>query len=311
MYDNKINLKTKIIQHNRKHWIKLGLQICKLYLQNKNNQEKLTTMSYNKISAVYDHKWTDHMNKFSKEMINNINFPQTYKGIDLACGTGYVTGLMAEKFEGDVTGVDISNEMLKIAKQKYGSRCKFVCCDVLEFLNNQPSESVDIVTCAWGLGFSKPFKMIKEISRILKPNGQVGIIDNSLFSVYEVVFSGFSTVAECPSVVTNVLNVRWIPTKGSLTRRMRICGLKVLSSWKGDKTYYAKNGEDAVDFLITTGTAAGYQFCIDKNYSEVIKQRFGEVFKRLYGNERGLPITHRYIAAIAKKNLNKYSFSFC
>jgi len=253
------------------------------------------------ISGLYDEKWADHMNKFSKEMINRIKFPKSGKGIDLTCGTGYVTNLMAEKLIGEVIGVDISDEMLKIAKQKYGNKCQFVCCDVLEFLKKQPSESVNIVTCAWGLGFSKPYTIIKEISRVLKPNGQLAIIDNSLFTVYEVVFSGFSTIAEHPSSVINVMNVRWLLTKGSLIRRMRFSGLKILSSWKGNKIYYAKNEVDAINFLITTGTVAGYQFCIDKQYSEVIKQRFGEIFHKSYGTEKGLPIIHRYIAAIAQK----------
>jgi ubiquinone/menaquinone biosynthesis C-methylase UbiE len=286
---------------NHKHWIKLGFQICKLYLQKKNNQRSLTTQSYNKISSVYDEKWTDHMNKFSMEMINRIKFPKSGKAIDLTCGTGYVTHLITEHFTGEVLGVDISNEMLKIAKKKYGDKCQFVCRDVLDFLKDQPSESLDIVTCAWGLGFLKPYTIIKEISRVLKPDGQLAIIDNSLFTIYEIVISGFSTIAEYPASLINVMNVRWIPTKGSLIRRMRLSGLQILSSWKGDKTYYAKNEKNAIDFLLTTGTAAGYQFCIDTQYSEIIKQRFGEIFHKSYGTKQGLPITHRYIAAIAKK----------
>jgi ubiquinone/menaquinone biosynthesis C-methylase UbiE len=286
---------------NHKHWIKFGFQICKLYLQEKNTQEELTTRSYNKISSVYDEKWTDHMNKFSIEMIQRIKFPKSGKVIDLTCGTGFVTHLISEKSTAEIIGVDISEGMLKIAKKKYGNRCQFVHRDVLDFLKDQPSESVDLVTCAWGLGFLKPYRIIKEVSRILKPDGQLAIIDNSLFTVYEVVFSGLSTVAEHPKSVINVINVRWLPTKGSITRRMRWSGLKIISSWKGYKTYYAKNGEDAINFLITTGTAAGYQFCIDKQYSEITKKRFGEIFKKSYGIKNGIPITHRYIAAIGKK----------
>jgi len=286
---------------NHKHWIRLGLQIYQLYLQKKNNQRDLTTKSYDKISSGYDVYWSGHMNKFSMEMINRIKFPKSGKAIDLTCGTGYVTHLITEHFTGEVVGVDISNEMLKIAQKKYGDKCRFVCRDVLDFLKDQPSESVDIVTCAWGLGFLKPYTVIKEISRILKPDGQLAIIDNSLFTFYEVVISGFSTIAEYPTSVINIMNVRWLPTKGSLIRRMRWSGLEIVSSWKGKKTYYAKNEKNAIKFLLSTGSVAGYQYCIDTQYSDNIKQRFSKIFKKSYGTENGLPITHRFIAAIAKK----------
>jgi ubiquinone/menaquinone biosynthesis C-methylase UbiE len=296
-----MNSKVRENEKHRKHWIKFGWQVCKLYLNKKNNQEDLTNLSYNKISGIYDKIWTTHMQIFSKDMIDRIKLPIKGTGLDLTCGTGYVTGILANKIKGDVTGVDISKGMLETANKKYGKRCKFVCSDVIEYLKKQESESVDIVTSAWGLGFTNTFKFIKEISRILKPNGQVAIIDNTLFTVYEVSFSGLFTVIEYPSSITNVMNVRWLSTLSSLILRMRINGLKILSSWKGKKTYYAKNGNDAVNRLIDTGTAAGYENCIKKQYYPIIKKRFGEIFENLYGTDKGLPITHRYIAAIAKK----------
>ncbi len=291
----------EINKNHRKHWLKLACKIISLYLTKRNEQEIIVEKSYNSISPNYDYFWSNHMNKFSQELINRIDFPDKGVSIDLMCGTGFVAGLIAEKIKGKIIGVDISDGMLNVAKKNYGDQCNFIRSDVIKYLESQPSESVDVVVSTWGLGFTKPFKMIKEITRILKPSGQVGIIDNSLLTIYEVVFSGISTVAEYPSAVTNKMNVRWLPSKGSLTRRMKLSGLKIINSWKGNKTYYAKNGEDAINFLINTGTAAGYQYCIDRKYSDVIKKRFRIIIKKSYGTKKGIPITHRYIAAIAKK----------
>jgi len=289
------------MKSNRKYWLKVIGKMVWLYLTESKTKDDLIKKSYDEISNGYDEVWTNHIQVFSKEMINRLSIPKKGVGLDLTCGTGYVTGLLEERMSGNITGVDISPKMIKVAKQKYGDKCNFICSDLLEFLYKQSSKSVDVVTCAWGLGYLQPLKIIKEISRILKPKGQVAIIDNSLFTVYEVIRSGILTVAEFPAAIAHIMNVRWLPTKGSLTRRMKFCGLHVTDSWKGSKTYYAKDGNDAIRRLIDTGTAAGYQFCFDKSYHPIIKQRFAEIFQEQYGEEKGLPITHRYIAAIAMK----------
>jgi ubiquinone/menaquinone biosynthesis C-methylase UbiE len=241
------------------------------------------------------------MNKFSKEMIDKIKFPKDGKALDLTCGTGFVTHLISEQFKGEVIGIDISCDMLRIAKERYGNTCQFVCQDALDFLKEQPSESIDIVTCVWGLGFLPPSTTIKEISRVLKPGGQLAIMDNSLFTVYEVVISAVSTIAEYPAAMIGIMNGNWLSTKGSLKRKMRWSGFKVLSSWKGEITYFAHNEKDAIDFLINTGTVVGHQYCFNTQYTRIITQRFGEIFKKSYGTNQGLPMTHRFIGAIAKK----------
>jgi len=291
----------KLNIYNRKHWIKLGTQIYKLFLNKKNKQPDLTNLGYNKISNTYDHAWTNHMRDSSKDMLNRLSLPIKGIGIDLTCGTGYITGLLAEKIDGKVTGVDSSEGMINVARQKFGNKCNFVCSDIFDYLNKQPSESVDVVTCAWGMGYTKPFKLIKEISRILKPNGQVGIIDSNIFTLFEVVKTGILTVAEYPQALTNVMNVGWLISSGSLNRRMMICGLHVRSSWKGEKTYYAKDGNEAINRLIETGSAAGIDFCFDEAYHKIIKNRFSKIFEEQYRSEKGLPITVRYIGAVAKK----------
>jgi ubiquinone/menaquinone biosynthesis C-methylase UbiE len=293
--------KNKIYNKYQKHWIKFGLKVFKIFTHRENSSD-IIKLSYNKISDNYDETWTNHMQIFSKEMIDRLSIPKRGNGLDLACGTGYVAGLIADRMNGDITGIDISSGMIEVAKQKYKDRCNFICCDLLEYLKEQPSKSLDIVTCAWSLGYLQPSKTIKEISRVLKPKGKLAIIDNSLFTVYEVVVSGMLTIAEFPEALNHIINVRWLPTIGSLKRKIRFYGLKVIESWKGCKTYYAKNGNDLIKRLIETGTAAGYDFCFENKFHKLIKKRFVEIFQEKYGEEKGLPITHRYIAAIAEKS---------
>lgn len=287
-------------RHTR-HWLKLGIHILKLSLKQTEPTSNLIEKSYDEIANSYDEIWTDHMQHLSEEMLSRLSPPKEADALDLACGTGFVTSKIAELTSGNTTGVDVSNGMLEVARRNHGKHCKFVQSDVMKYLSGCPPKSFDVVTCAWGLGYSSPFRIIKEISRILRPGGRVGIIDNSLFTVYEVIQSALFTVAENPLALRHVLKVRFLPTKGTLKRRMWFCGLHVVDSWKGSKTYYASDGKSAIKRLLNTGTAAGYEFFIHEQYRKEIAMRFAEIFEEHFGEENGVPIIHRYIAAIAEK----------
>ena len=51
MICKKMNSKIKEKKLLRKHWIKLALQICKLYLKKEIKQTDLTNLSYNKMQV--------------------------------------------------------------------------------------------------------------------------------------------------------------------------------------------------------------------------------------------------------------------
>ncbi|MCK4995926.1 MAG: methyltransferase domain-containing protein, partial [Thermoplasmatales archaeon] len=288
----------KVNKFHRKHWIKLGVQLCKLYLNKKNNQSDLTNLSYNKVSSIYDHTWTNHMQVFSKDMLDGLSFPIDGTGLDLACGTGYITGLMAEKINGDVTGVDISKGMLKVANQKFGIRCKFVCSDVLEYLNKQPSENVDVVTCAWGLGYSKPFQVLKEINRVLKDHGKVGVIENTLLTLPEITWAGILSIAEKPEILDNYPQFRFPLSIYGLIIKMWLSGFHIQESWKGSITYYEQSGKELVQRLRNTSGVAGYEYAINKNFREEYFQRMTSILDYRYRKKQVIPINHRYVGAI-------------
>jgi demethylmenaquinone methyltransferase/2-methoxy-6-polyprenyl-1,4-benzoquinol methylase len=100
--------------------------------------------------------------------------------IDLACGTGDITRLLAEKYpQGRIVGVDIAEEMLWRAREhSRGHPVLFVNCDMSRL--DLESESADIVTGGYALRNAPHLKQaIAEVHRVLKPGGVAAFLDFS------------------------------------------------------------------------------------------------------------------------------------
>lgn len=94
--------------------------------------------------------------------------------LDVACGTGdMVVELL--KYGCTVTGVDLSEEMMAIARQK-APAATFMLADAehLPF----PDETFDAVTCAFGVrNFVHLEQGLSEMLRVLKPGGTMVILE--------------------------------------------------------------------------------------------------------------------------------------
>ena len=94
--------------------------------------------------------------------------------LDVACGTGDMAVSLVER-GCTVTGVDISEEMLAIARQK-SPIVTFMIADAehLPF----PDASFDAVTCAFGVrNFVHLEQGLNEMLRVLKPGGQLVVLE--------------------------------------------------------------------------------------------------------------------------------------
>jgi SAM-dependent methyltransferase len=104
---------------------------------------------YQDFAYIYDdlmgnvdyEKWTDHVEAiFKKYGIK----PKSV--VDLACGTGGVTNILAGRGY-QVTGVDLSEDMLYVAREKArksGLSIPYICQDMTRLELHQP---VDAITC--------------------------------------------------------------------------------------------------------------------------------------------------------------------
>jgi ubiquinone/menaquinone biosynthesis C-methylase UbiE len=104
-------------------------------------------------------------------IIGNVRGKQV---LDLSCGEGYNTRILAKR-GAEVIGVDFSEKMIKLAKQrekeeKLGIRyCVSDAADLKEF----ESERFDVVTCLMALmDIERYEEAISEVARVLKKNGR-------------------------------------------------------------------------------------------------------------------------------------------
>lgn len=284
----------------RRHPIRMLNRVGRLLLAKENPTDPCVTRSYDRLSKGYDAAWTDHIRDLSTALIERLDLHPGMRALDLTCGTGFVTGLLADCIQAEVVGVDRSAGMLAQARQNIGDPCRFVQADILSYVRACETNSLDIVTCAWGLGYSHPLAVLKQIKRILKPNGQVALIDNSLFSLAGVMFCSILAFAEHPEALQRLMRFRFLSGQTQLHLWLRLAGLKPLHLNRGQRSYFVSSGAEAIARLRATGAAAGFEYAAAPEHEDTIFQRFAEILEQRYCRNNRIRITHRYIEGVAR-----------
>lgn len=131
--------------------------------------------------------------------------------LDVATGTGDLAfAMLRQRPDLDITGIDLSSGMLRIARQKRSG----LPADSAEHLHFEEGDCLDLhfsdntfslVTVAYGVrNFENHLKGLQEIFRVLKPGGTLCIIELSVPS------------ASLPRLGYNVYSRYLIPAVGSL-----------------------------------------------------------------------------------------------
>jgi len=150
-----------------------------------NKQSEVISEMFNEIAPQYDflnHLLSLDIDKlWRRKLVRNIKKYSVKKVLDLACGTGDLSILLAKNGY-DVTGMDIAEKMLTIAEEKSQNLNKKA---IIPKYTNASAEAIpysdnsfDAVTISFGIrNFNNRHTCLTEIFRVLKPGSPLLILE--------------------------------------------------------------------------------------------------------------------------------------
>lgn len=134
--------------------------------------------TYDSLASEYDQRWQRYVDATLDATLEGLALRGDESLLDVPCGTGELVGRLLIKWPNlRITGVDLSPRMLEHARVKsFADHVKWAQADVsrLPFSN----ESFDYALCVNSFHyFSSPQKSLKEICRVLRPDGTFILVD--------------------------------------------------------------------------------------------------------------------------------------
>ena len=128
--------------------------------------------AFNRQAATYDKDIKgQHARSLYPFMLKKLYDIPFQSALDLGCGTGEMLKLILQKNDHkDLYGIDLSEEMLEVAKSKLPNRVRLFLGDSesLPF----PDNSFDVVYCNDSFHhYPAPQNVLMEVHRVLKPGG--------------------------------------------------------------------------------------------------------------------------------------------
>lgn len=132
---------------------------------------------YGATAERYDERWRRYLEVTVRRTVQAIPDPLEGPLLDVGCGSGLLMErLLSRAARPPITGVDVSLEMLGLARDRIGDRARLVLADgaALPF----PRGSFEVVATSSSLHhWPDPHAGLREIARVLRPGGTLVLTD--------------------------------------------------------------------------------------------------------------------------------------
>ncbi|HNZ27736.1 MAG TPA: class I SAM-dependent methyltransferase [Spirochaetota bacterium] len=278
-----------------KFLVKLALSFMKKEVVNKEDYRT----EYNKVSRTYG-RWLDKMSRFTDEIVMPLESNQTYKILDFACGTGYITRKLLEKNANvEIAAVDYSENMLEHLRLLKNDKVSVVHSDGIKFLESA-NEKFDVVFFGWALPYFNHKKLFPLFKKVMKAGGKLGIICNvegtlsRLEDIFlKVMYNNQDEIAKPMSIGFN------LPAgSAGLENWLKKYGFEKVKLSDGEVKVSFERAEDLLDWLNETGAAAGTKR-IFKEYEKIREDLIEAIKIEKRVNEK-YEINHKFAYGIFK-----------
>lgn len=108
------------------------------------------------------------------KILDNAGITADTEVLDVACGTGVLLPDYLKRGVKSVTAIDISPEMVKIARRKFPEENVHILCGDAEEIVPEPKSDCIVIYNAFP-HFPDPEKLIRHLSACLKPGGRLTV----------------------------------------------------------------------------------------------------------------------------------------
>lgn len=254
---------------------------------------------FDDVAATYDGVVTRPLlARATEELIERSAIAPGMACLDLGCGTGHSTALMASRTE-RVIGIDISERMIERARARCAGMAgvRFMVGALPGTLESCSPASFDYAGLFWSMEYLDHGATLRAVHRVLAPRGTVAVLVNLRTSLMELQDLVAPIMLRNIRALKAIPPLNFLPGAAAFEATARAAGFETVECAEETIPVRFATGRELVEWMRTGGPAAGFKSSIREGWRDRI---FGKIAAAA-DRRGGLGLTFRFAVYRGRK----------